>query len=78
MSKLRFDRQPPARDYDLALAVLTAVTPPGTCLSDSEIAEVCGVSRQAIRHVRLHGLAKIRVRLLGGELRHELRELVAS
>lgn len=78
MSKLRFDRQPPQRDYDLALAVLAAMTPPGTCLSDSEIAEVCGVSRQAIRHVRVQGLAKMRVRLCGGELRNELRELVAS
>ena len=50
------------RDYDLELAVLEAVTSefaPGRSWSTCELAEVMGVSRQAVRHVERRGLRKL-------------------
>lgn len=48
------------KEYDAELAVLEAVRPGPECtFSQSEIAEVCGVSRQAVRHVERSALRKI-------------------
>lgn len=62
--KRRGDYQPPAKQYDLELAVLEAMTPHlGYWWSESDIAYVCGVSRQAIRHVKRSGMRNLRERL---------------
>ena len=49
------------RDYDLALAVLEVVRPnPRVTFTTCEIAEVCGVSRQAISNIERRALRKLR------------------
>ncbi len=49
------------KDYDLELEVLAAVRPdPRVTFTTCEIAEVCGVSRQAIRYIERRALRKLR------------------
>lgn len=59
------DYQPqiPREDYDLELAVLDVVRPPGAVLSLPTIAAVCGVRHNTIRHVERAALKKLRARL---------------
>jgi len=75
MPRLRFDPGTPAKAYDLELSVLEALTPRyGYTWSTSEIAAVCGISKQAVSWLERRALAKLRVRLAAPETRAELRE----
>ena len=48
------------KDLDLAIAVLDAITPPGHIWEQSEIADICGVTRTAIYLIEKKALAKLR------------------
>ena len=50
-------------DIDLGLDVLNTVRLPGEQLSRSDIAHVCGCTRQNIEQIEMRALKKIRLRL---------------
>lgn len=50
------------QQIDVGLSVLVNVAPPGTSLSQREIAEVCGCSASMIRNIEKGALKKLRIR----------------
>lgn len=50
--------------FDAGLLVLSLVTPRGTERSQTEIAEVCGVTQQAIQYIESRAIRKIRAELI--------------
>lgn len=47
-------------DIDIGLAVLCAVTPPGVTLSQGEIADVCGCTRNRIYEIERDAVRKLK------------------
>ncbi len=51
------------KDFDMALDILNAVRQPRECLSQQDIALVCGCSRSLIHQIEHRALRKIRTRI---------------
>jgi len=52
-------------DIDIGISVLCALMRPDESLSDRDIADVCGCSRNYIYEIEKRALKKIRFRMLG-------------
>jgi len=61
-----------SRQLDLALAVCHALTPPGYEWKLQDLADVCGVSFQAIHSIEQQALRKLRAKIS-----HEVPEIFA-